>query len=58
MTLRADIDGQSIIFTDLQVDVEDHNLGNVNEGEEVDAVKVEHVEALVEGGGGGGGVGV
>jgi len=57
MTLGGDIDGQGIMaFANLQTDAKDHDPGNANEGEEVDAIEMEHVEVLVEGwdwGGGG-----
>jgi hypothetical protein len=51
MTLGANIDGQGIMaFADLQADAKDHGPSNANEGEEVVAIEVEWVEALVEGG--------
>jgi len=50
MTLGVNIDGQGIMaFVDLQADAKDHDPTNANEGEEVGAIDVEHVEALVEG---------
>jgi hypothetical protein len=56
VTLGTNIDGEGIItFVELKVDVEDHDPSNVNEGEEVATIDVEHVEALVKGRGRGGG---
>jgi len=52
MTFGPHIDEQGIMaFADLQATTKDHDLGNANEGEEVVAIKVEHVEALIWGGG-------
>jgi hypothetical protein len=52
MTFGPNIDGQGIMaFANLQVVTEDRDLGNANEGEEVVAIKVERVEALVGEGG-------
>jgi hypothetical protein len=45
--------GKALWHTNLQANVKDHDLVNTNEGEEVAAIKVEHVEALVERRGGG-----
>jgi len=54
MTFGPNIDGQGIMeFANLQVVIEDRDLGNANEGEEVVAIKVERVEALVGEGGAG-----
>ncbi len=52
MTFGPNIDGQGIMaFANLQVVTEDRDIGNANEGEEVVAIKVERVEALVGEGG-------
>ncbi len=54
MTFGPNIDGQGIMaFANLQVVIEDRDLGNANEWEEVVAIKVERVEALVGEVGGG-----